>query len=58
MSERIISFNAIYSVIKKMFHKGPFTNHGACQKWRLYFIFLFFSTKFYTSLDGHEKTIT
>jgi hypothetical protein len=25
--------NTIHSVIEKMFHKGPFPNHGACQKW-------------------------
>jgi hypothetical protein len=38
MSVRILSFNAIYSVIKKMFHKGPVAaNGGAGQKWHILF---------------------
>jgi hypothetical protein len=43
MSVRILSFNAIHSVIKKMFHKGPVAANGACQLG--------------TSIDGHEKKI-
>jgi hypothetical protein len=34
MSVRILSFNAIHLVIKKMFHKGPVAANGACQKWQ------------------------
>jgi hypothetical protein len=59
MSVRILTFNAIHSVIKKMFHKGPVTaNPGACQKWHNYFIFGYFSTKLGATVDGHEKIIT
>jgi hypothetical protein len=32
MSVRILGFNAIHSVIKKMFHKGPVAANGACQE--------------------------
>jgi hypothetical protein len=34
MSVRILNFNAIHTVIKKMFHKGPVAANanGACQK--------------------------
>jgi hypothetical protein len=36
MSVRILSFNAIHSVIKKMFHKGPVAAAKvACQKWHI-----------------------
>jgi hypothetical protein len=56
MSVRIFSFNAIHSVIKKVFHKGPVAANGACQKWH-YFIFGYFSTKLGTFVDGHEKII-
>jgi hypothetical protein len=38
MSVRILSFNAIHSVIKKMFHKGSLPIYGACQKWRILFL--------------------
>jgi hypothetical protein len=54
MSVRILSFNAIHTAIKKMFHKGP-------GQWGLsemaYFIFGYFSTKLGTSVDGHEKIL-
>jgi hypothetical protein len=40
MSVRILSFNAIHSVIKKMFHKGPVAAKGACQKWHTGILFL------------------
>jgi hypothetical protein len=56
MSVRILSFNAIHSVIKKMFHKGPLPIYGACQKWRILFLNIF-STKLGISVDGHEKII-
>jgi hypothetical protein len=42
MSVRILSFNAIHSVIKKMFHKGPVAALA-------YFIIGYFSTKLGTS---------
>jgi hypothetical protein len=42
MSARILSFNAIYSVIKKMCHKkGPVAANGACQKWHILFLDIF-----------------
>jgi hypothetical protein len=41
MSVIILSFNAIHSVIKKMFHKGQLPNYGACQKWRNLFLDIF-----------------
>jgi hypothetical protein len=36
-----LSFNAIHSVIKKMFHKGPVATNGACQKWHILFLDIF-----------------
>jgi hypothetical protein len=44
MSVRILSFNTIQSVIKKMFHKGPVAANGACQKWQFYFWIFFNET--------------
>jgi hypothetical protein len=41
MSVRILSFNAIHSVIKKMFHNGPVAANGACQKWHILFLDIF-----------------
>jgi hypothetical protein len=41
MSVRILSFNAIHSVIKNMFHKGPVAASGACQKWHILFLDIF-----------------
>jgi hypothetical protein len=41
MSVRILSFNAIHSVIKKMFHKGSVAVNGACQKWHILFLDIF-----------------
>jgi hypothetical protein len=41
MSVRILSFNAIHSVIKKMFHKGPVAANGACQKRHILFFDIF-----------------
>jgi hypothetical protein len=35
MSVRILSFNAIHSVIKDIFHNGQLPIYGACQKWRI-----------------------
>jgi hypothetical protein len=55
MSGRILSFNAIHSVIKKMFHKGPVAANEDCQI--AYFIFGYFSMKLGTSVDGHAKII-
>jgi hypothetical protein len=51
MSVRILSFNAIHSVIKKMFHKGPVAASAACQEWHILFLDIF-STKLGTSIDG------
>jgi hypothetical protein len=36
MSERILSFKAIHSAIKKMFHKGPVVT-----KWNILFLDIF-----------------
>jgi hypothetical protein len=41
MSMRILSFNAIHSVIKKMFHKGLVAANGVCQKWQILFLDIF-----------------
>jgi hypothetical protein len=41
MSGRILSFSAIHSVIKKIFHKGPVAANGACQKWHILFLDIF-----------------
>jgi hypothetical protein len=41
MSVTIVSFNAIHSVIKKMFHKAPVAANGACQKWHILFLDIF-----------------
>jgi hypothetical protein len=41
MSGRILSFNAIHSVIKKMFHKGPVAADGAYKKWHILFLDIF-----------------
>jgi hypothetical protein len=41
MSVRILSFNAIHSVIKNIFHKGPVADNGACQKWLILFLDIF-----------------
>jgi hypothetical protein len=57
MSVRILSFNAIHSIIKNMFHKGPVAANGARSE-MAYFVFGYFSTKLGTSIDGHEKIIT
>jgi hypothetical protein len=35
MSVRILSFNVIHLVIKKMFHKRQLPIYGAYQKWRI-----------------------
>jgi hypothetical protein len=51
MSVRILSFNAIHSVIKKI------TNVWGLSE-MAYFIFGYLSTKLGTSVDGHEKIIT
>jgi hypothetical protein len=37
MSVRILCFNAIHSVIKKIFHKGQI----ACQEWHILFLDIF-----------------
>jgi hypothetical protein len=59
MSAIILSFNAIHSVIKKMFHKGQVAaNGGGGLSEMAYFIFGYFSTNLGTSVDGHEKIIT
>jgi hypothetical protein len=52
----ILSFNAIHSVIKNMFHKGPVAANGGLSE-MAYFIFGYFSTKLGTSIDGHEQII-
>jgi hypothetical protein len=44
MSVKVLGFNAIHSVIKKVFHKGPFTNLWGLSK-MVYFIFGYFSAK-------------
>jgi hypothetical protein len=41
MSVRILSFNAIHSVIKKMFQKRQVAANGACQKWHILFLDIF-----------------
>jgi hypothetical protein len=41
MSVRILSFNAIHPVIKKMFHIGPIATNGAWQKWCILFLDIF-----------------
>jgi hypothetical protein len=41
MSVIILSFNAIHSVTKKMFHKGPVAATGACQIWHILFLDIF-----------------
>jgi hypothetical protein len=41
MSVRILGFNVIRTVIKKMFHKGPVAANGACQKWHILFLDIF-----------------
>jgi hypothetical protein len=38
MSVRILSFNAIHSVINK---DGPVAANGACQKWHILFLDIF-----------------
>jgi hypothetical protein len=50
------SFNAIHSVIKKMFHKGRVAVNGACQKWNVLFLDIF--QRNMAHADGHEKIIT
>jgi hypothetical protein len=57
MPVRILSFNAIHSVIKKMFHKGPVAVNWTFLSGMAYFIFGYFSTKLGTSVDGHEQII-
>jgi hypothetical protein len=47
MSVRILCFDAIHTVIKKMFHKGPVAANG-----------ILYTTKLGTSVDGHDKIIT
>jgi hypothetical protein len=56
MSVRILSFNAIHSVTKKMFHKCPVDANGGLSE-TAYFIFGYFSTKLGKSVDGHENII-
>jgi hypothetical protein len=55
MSVRMLSFNAIQSVIKTMFHKGQVAANLLSEMG--YFIFGYFSTKLGTSVDGHGKLI-
>jgi hypothetical protein len=57
MSVRILSFNAIHSVIKNMFHKRPLPNYLWGLSEMAYFIFGYFSTKLGISVDGDEKII-
>jgi hypothetical protein len=56
MSVRILSFNVLHSVIKKMFHKCPVAANGGLSE-MAYFIFGYFSTKLGKSVDGREKII-
>jgi hypothetical protein len=44
MSVRILSFNAIHSVIKKMFHKGPVATMGPVRNGIFYFWIFFNET--------------
>jgi hypothetical protein len=58
MSVRILSFNAIHSVIKKMFHKGSVAANGACQKWHILFVdSISMKLGAAVHVDGHEKII-
>jgi hypothetical protein len=41
MSVRILSLNAIHSVLKKMFHKGPVAAMGAVRNGIFYFLDIF-----------------
>jgi hypothetical protein len=41
MSVRILSFNTIHSVIKKMFHKDPVAANEACHEWHILFLDIF-----------------
>jgi hypothetical protein len=50
VSVRILSFNAIHSVVKNMFHKGPVAANGPVRNGIFYF-WIFFN------VDGHEKII-
>jgi hypothetical protein len=56
MSVRILSFNAIHSVIKNMFHKDPVAANGACQKWHILFLDIF-QRNFAHPVDGRGKII-
>jgi hypothetical protein len=53
---RILGFNAIHSVIKKVFHKGTVAAMGLVRNAIFYFLG-YFLTKLGTSVDGHEKII-
>jgi hypothetical protein len=56
MSVIILSFNAIHSVIKTMFHKVPVAANGGLSE-MAYLICGYFSI-FGTSVDGHEQIMT
>jgi intergrase/recombinase len=49
MSVRILSFNAIHSVIKKMFHKCPVAAMGPARNGIFYF-WIFFNQTYVTEL--------
>jgi hypothetical protein len=57
MSVRIISFHAIHSVIKKIFHKGPVAANGPVRNGIFYF-WIVFNETWHMTVDGHEKIIT
>jgi hypothetical protein len=57
MSVRILSFNAIHSVIKKMFHKGPLPIFMGPVINGVFYFWIFFNETAYISVDGHEKII-
>jgi hypothetical protein len=50
MSVRILSFNAIHSVTKKMFNKGPVAANGAGQKWHILFLDIFLRNLAHTGM--------
>jgi hypothetical protein len=56
MSEIILSFNAIHSVIKTMFHKGPVAAMGPVRNGILFFDI--FQRNFAHLYRWHEKIIT
>jgi hypothetical protein len=58
MSVRIFSLNAIHSVIKTMFHKGPVAVNGACQKWHiLSWVYIFQRNLAHLFIDGYEQVL-